>query len=167
MFINDMGMKVDELTCLNIAKGLSPIDTGNLRFNAINSYEQPNGFVINYSLAAAYYIRLLEEGISSMKHVGFIANKTVPAIASYLYAKYASKDKNRMAMFNSIADEAKSYLADEDVKSSFNQETRSQRYESSLFADIDRDYGSLEPMNYEQYNPNFATENYEFRRRTR
>jgi len=166
MFVSDMGMKVDEITCLNIAKGLSPIDTGNLRFNAIKSYEQSNGFIISYSLAAAYYIRLLEEGISSTKHTGFIANKTVPAIASYLYASYSSRDKNRIAMFNSIADQAERYLADEDVLSSFNKESRSQRLESSLYTDLQREYSDLSERNYEKYNKDFRTENYQFRRRS-
>jgi hypothetical protein len=83
-----------------IAKFMSPFKTGNLRYNAISSKRTDDGFSIDYSLANAHYIYFLEEGTSkSTRHVGFIANKTVPTIASYISAKYETQDKKIIRHF--------------------------------------------------------------------
>lgn len=83
----------DKNICLGLARSLSPYKTGNLRFNAIQANITTDGFIINYSLADAYYIYFLEEGTrKSTKHKGFIGTKTVLMVADYLYAKYNMKD---------------------------------------------------------------------------
>ena len=99
-------MKVAE----GIAKALSPFDTGNLRFNAIKSSLTNDGFRVVYSLADAYYIYFLEEGTQkSTMHQGFIANRTVPTIASFISAKYKQRKKSIVSDFKN-----KSLLAYED-----------------------------------------------------
>ena len=160
-------MTLDEITCKGIAQALAPIDTGNLRFNAIKSRATQDGFAIVYSLQDAYYIRLLEEGITTMRHFGFIANRTVPAIAGYLHAKYASKNNARVAMFKDMATFGHSYMAEENIQSWYDKQTREQRHEMSIQTDIHDVYDEIEPTDrwYEQYNPNFETQNYLFRRK--
>lgn len=156
---------VDEITSLRIAQALSPIDTGNLRYNAIKSFATEDGFVITYNLNIAYYIRLLEEGISTMKHFGFIGSKTVPAIASYLQAKYETKDKQRSAMFDSLLQKLdENDLSRVNILSKFNQESREDRMKASLLHneqedDFSKDYGKFD------YREDFGTMKYEYRGR--
>ena len=69
MFTNKMMMD-----SLNIAKSLAPIDSGNLRHNAIKLLRRRNGFTIKYSGVDAYYIQFVEEGTSKQKAQGFILN---------------------------------------------------------------------------------------------
>ena len=89
-------MKRDSITydkevALGLAQYIAPIDTGNLRYNAIKAENTNDGFVIKYSLQDAYYIYFLEEGTRKFQgHKGFIGGQTVPAIAGMLYAKYAT-----------------------------------------------------------------------------
>ena len=86
----------DMKVAYGIAIRFSPYDTGNLRLNAIKTIIRPDGFTIRYSLDDAFYIYFLEEGTKyTKKHMGFIANKTVPAIANYLFYRYsvAKNDK--------------------------------------------------------------------------
>ena len=83
----------DMRTCLGLARSVSPYKTGNVRFNAMSAYQTNDGFAIRYSLADAFYIYFLEEGTRYTKrHQGFIANKTVPLVASYLLSKYVQED---------------------------------------------------------------------------
>lgn len=86
-------LRAEKGVCLGLARYYAPIDTGNLRYNAIQTYDTSDGFVINYDLSSAYYAYFLEEGTRySVKHQGFIANFTYPAIASYLFAKYSARN---------------------------------------------------------------------------
>ena len=62
MFTNKMMMD-----SLNIAKSLAPIDSGNLRHNAIKLLRRKNGFTIKYSAVDAYYITFQEEGFVHYK----------------------------------------------------------------------------------------------------
>lgn len=155
MPIPQQDMFVDEFTCLNIAKGLSPFDTGNLRYNAIKSKPTNDGFVIIYSLQDAYYIRLLEEGITTMKHYGFIANKTVPAIASYFAAKYQERDEKRLQQFYTLESNfLNSGFRDEDTVSRFNKETRSERHNMSMGMDLQETYSAYEMQGFTFQKPN-------------
>jgi hypothetical protein len=100
-------IRQDSIVSLGIAMAMSPYDTGNLRFNAIKRFIRPNGFTINYSLDEAFYIYFLEEGTSkSLIHQGFIANRTVPAIANYLYQKYEAQNKKQTNQWQRISREA-------------------------------------------------------------
>ena len=78
--------------CHNIAKGLAPIDSGNLRYNAIKIKNRTqNSFTLNYSLTDAYYIEFLEEGTKNkdgsvkMNATHFIEN-TIHHLVIYLNA---------------------------------------------------------------------------------
>jgi HK97 gp10 family phage protein len=77
MFTNKMMMD-----SLNIARDLSPIDSGNLRHNAIKLLRRKNGFTIKYSSVDAYYIEFVEEGTSKQKAQHFISN-TYVTLANY------------------------------------------------------------------------------------
>ena len=166
---HDIEITIDAMTCLGIARSLSPFDTGNLRFNAISQHETTDGFVITYSLANAYYIRLLEEGISSNRHIGFIANRTVPAIASYLYSKYSSKNQAREATFKALSIQGNTYMSEENLRSTFDKVSREQRHEQSMNMDIALAFDGFEEPNfdYEQYNPDFAGEDFRMRGRNK
>jgi len=114
-----------------IAKALSPYDTGNLRFNAIKSSLTNDGFRVIYSLADAYYIYFLEEGTSkSTIHQGFIANRTVPTIASYVSAKYKQRKKSIVSDFKN-----KSLLAFEDRNYSWIEREQRNLYSKSINLD--------------------------------
>ena len=52
---------------LRIAKSLAPIDSGNLRHNAIKLLHRKNGFTIKYSGVDAYYIQFVEEGTNGKR----------------------------------------------------------------------------------------------------
>ena len=121
----------DSIVSVGIAMAMSPYDTGNLRFNAIKRIAKPNGFIINYSLAEAFYIYFLEEGTSkSIQHQGFIANRTVPAIANYLFQKYEVQNKKQVSKWQKISREAAN---DIDIDS----EKRSIRNRQSLNVDLE------------------------------
>lgn len=90
----------DMRTALGIAQYISPIDTGNLRYNAIKGDLTADGFVIRFSLQDAFYIYFLEEGTRKFQgHKAFIGGQIVPAIASYINAKYATGDKTKAAQY--------------------------------------------------------------------
>lgn len=66
---------------LAMARAYAPMDTGNLRYNAIKgkAWTNPNKFIINYSTVDAYYIEYLENKefaggseTKKNKHKGFI-----------------------------------------------------------------------------------------------
>lgn len=49
--------------CLGFAKGMSPVDSGNLRHNAIRLTKvKKDGFTILYDSSKAHYIEAVEEG---------------------------------------------------------------------------------------------------------
>jgi len=122
---------IDSIVSVGIAMSLAPYDTGNLRFNAIKRIVNPQGFTVRYSLADAFYIYFLEEGTSkSLQHQGFIANRTVPAIANYLYQKYQTQNKKQISKWQRISREATN---DIDIDS----EKRSIRNKRSLNLDLE------------------------------
>jgi len=91
----------DMKTCLGLARSVSPYKSGNVRFNAMSAYQTNDGFAIRYSLADAFYIYFLEEGTRyTTRHQGFIANRTVPLLASYLLSKYVQENSaSALALF--------------------------------------------------------------------
>lgn len=89
---------------LGLAQYIAPMDSGNLRYNAIKKEMRNNGFTIRYSLTDAFYIYFLEEGTRKFSgHKGFIGGQTVPAIASFLYSKYNTKDVKTINHFRYFA----------------------------------------------------------------
>lgn len=97
-------IQADMKVALGLAQYIAPIDTGNLRYNAIIAERTPDGFCIRYSLPRAFYIYFLEEGTRKFQgHKGFIGGQTVPVIAGYLFAKYSLKDETALKQFKSYA----------------------------------------------------------------
>ena len=95
----------DRDLAMGLARAYAPFKTGNLRFNALHSEMTADGFVILYSMDEAFYVYFLEEGTQkSKKYVGFISNRTVPAIASLLNAKY-NIDKDVFAYYKEKSNE--------------------------------------------------------------
>jgi len=89
----------DRDLALGLARAYAPYKTGNLRYNAIQSDLTADGFTITYSLSQALYAYFLEEGTQkSKRHIGFISNRTVPAIASMLNSKY-NGDKDMLSYY--------------------------------------------------------------------
>lgn len=89
---------------LGLAQYIAPIDSGNLRYNAIKKELRSNGFTIRYSLSDAFYIYFLEEGTRKFSgHKSFIGGQTVPAIASFLFSKYNSRDVKTINHFRYFA----------------------------------------------------------------
>jgi hypothetical protein len=74
---------------LAIARVLTPIDTGNLRYNATKLVKvKSNSWTINYSSADAYYVEILEDGTLDGKKTSRAPRKfierTALEITSYL-----------------------------------------------------------------------------------
>ena len=86
--------------CLGMARSYAPFEYGNLRYNAISAHDTSDGFCINYSLSNAFYIYFQEEGTRYFSgNKGFIANMTLPAIASYLNAKYSTWNEDLLKYY--------------------------------------------------------------------
>jgi hypothetical protein len=128
-----MGINItsDMRTSKGIAMAIAPFDKGNVRYNAIKSIRTNRGFRIGYSLEDAFYIYFLEEGTRhSRSNVGFIGNRTVPTIASYLYAKYASNNKSKVNRFRYVA---------RNVENNINiSEQRNLQHQQSLKLDVNQ-----------------------------
>lgn len=139
-----------------IAMFIAPYDTGNLRFNAIKSQLTADGFRVKYSLADAFYIYFLEEGTrKTTRHKGFIANKTVPTIASYISAKHKQKSPKLIRHFK-----MRSHLAT--IDTALDTRERDIRNMRSLAVDVNK----IAKDNQWAHNPDIEIfdENFESRR---
>jgi len=141
----------DSFICLGIARGLAPYDTGNLRFNALNSFFTNNGFVINYSIADAYYIYYLEE--AENRHKGFIGLKTVPAVANYLFNRYVTHNSNNFQKYKNYAEENILFGIGENTVSKYDYMSRELRHKSSLTFYESENYRADDGMIAENINP--------------
>lgn len=117
-FLNENGislLKVKSDT-LNIARKGAPVDTGNLRLNAINKFNRGSyKWRINYNYFLANYVIPLNEGWKSKqtgqvhdKHKGFIG-KTNEEITIYILSVFEKNDKfkNRSRAYaNDISSQA-------------------------------------------------------------
>jgi len=73
------------MDCHNIARGIAPRRSGNLRNNAIKiTNRSSKGFTITYSATDAFYIKFVEEGTKNQRAQGFI-EKTYLHLANYLH----------------------------------------------------------------------------------
>lgn len=99
-FLKDNGISISSLkrNTLNIAKSNAPVDTGNLRQNAITKKSRGNlKWTINYSASQAYYVEYLNEGkprkggVTPHKHKGFI-ERTYNQVMLYMLSEF-EKDK--------------------------------------------------------------------------
>lgn len=93
-------------TCFTIARYIAPIDTGNLRHNAMILIFNKNGFEIIYDDGFAPYIDFLEmAGIgSSDMHQGFIEIDTFDALVGFLEYTLNGSDLHRA--YGALADRA-------------------------------------------------------------
>ena len=98
-----MNVRQYKSDCLAIARDSSPYDSGNLRFNATNSYDIVNGFAIKISGALAYYWVFLNKGTKNSKlWVGYFDNiKT--QIETYINDKGNSKYNNITATKSNLS----------------------------------------------------------------
>jgi len=97
-------IKAEKDICLGLARSYAPMESGNLRYNAIRTDDTMDGFAITYDSSRAFYIYFQEEGTRrSMKNAGFISNRTLPAIASYIQAKFADFDDDLIGYYETRA----------------------------------------------------------------
>jgi len=132
----------DRNISLGIAQYLAPMDTGNLRYNAIRSELTNDGFRITYSLDSAYYIYFLEEGTRHFQgHMGFIGGQTVPAIAGFMHSKYELNDTSRTNHFVHYANKGMNEVAnmvmsaDDRLKNSLNQDLRAMATQNNWYSE--------------------------------
>jgi hypothetical protein len=117
---------------LNIAKRMSPIDSGNLRFNAIqgSNWLDRNNFTISYSETIAPYLEILQDSTWEGKpiqrrniHKGFI-DQTVLEIIRGLKLHYGGQGLKGRKEFGKVRDYQKN---DE-----YSMQRRQNVYERSL-----------------------------------
>lgn len=97
-FLKQNGISIPSLkrNTLNIAKANAPVDTGNLRQNAITRKSRKKlEWTINYSSSQAYYVGYLNEGkprkggVVPHKHKGFI-ERTYNQLMLYMVSELES-----------------------------------------------------------------------------
>ncbi len=107
-----------------IAQGSTPVDTGNLRDNAIRAYITPTGFRIVMLYTAAFYGAILDE--YGPKHEGWFSTGVYTNVSTYIHsslnnrkstmeradaniAKFKSDDTKKQARFynSMVADEGR------------------------------------------------------------
>ena len=93
-----------ERCCLEIARRMSPIDTGNMRYNAIYSFRRNKSIVIGWDQAFAYYLPIVD-GHSEFAsyYVGEHNYDFLEMIKSGKYIKKGTKEKNKGFVDRSIA----------------------------------------------------------------
>jgi hypothetical protein len=79
-----------------IAQQLSPIDTGNLRYNAIRAYRTPTGFRVVMLYTAAFYGAILDQPPKegTRQHTGWWSTSVYTAIGSYIDSVLNNKKSN-------------------------------------------------------------------------
>ena len=93
-----------ERCCLEIARRMSPIDTGNMRYNAIYSFRRNKSIVIGWDQAFAYYLPIVDGN-------GDFASYVMPQndrdflsmMQEGKYIKKGTKEKNKGFVDRSIA----------------------------------------------------------------
>ena len=143
----------DMKVALGIAQYIAPMDSGNMRYNAISSERTNDGFRITYSLSKAYYIYFQEEGTRKfIGNQGFIANQTVPAIAAFLSAKYTHQDQkltNHFLYYARVGSQG--FFAD--------THKNNQIFYDSIFKDVGamaQQHGWKHEVKMETYQPEFS-----------
>ena len=97
-----MSVKQYKNDCLNIARIMSPYDTGNLAFNATTSFDLVNGFGIKISGIDAHYWVFIDRGTRySRKWVGYVGN-IASEIGNFIYDRGNSKFNNTTATSNAL-----------------------------------------------------------------
>lgn len=152
-------INADRNVALGIAQYIAPMDSGNLRYNAIRSEPTNDGFRITYSLSDAYYIYFLEEGTRKfIGHKGFIGGQTVPAIAGYFYSKYQIKNTNRTNDFIFYSKKGKgeiagmTIIADIRNQNSLNQDIKAMATQNNWYSEtIFENYEDFKDKNINDY----------------
>jgi hypothetical protein len=113
----------------NIAQQLAPLDTGNLRYNAIRAYSTPTGFRVSMLYTAAFYGAILNTPgpQAPQKHKGWWSTNVYTAVTSYVDAVLNNKQSNFQTDHAGIA----KFAADDPE--------RRARFYNSMVADAGRD----------------------------
>jgi HK97 gp10 family phage protein len=122
--------------CHNIAKSFAPVDSGNLRENAIKITKRTkNGFTINYSYINAYYIQYVEDGTPNQKAQHFIRD-------TYLYI---------VEYLNSLAKNSRQPYGKESKYRSRTMDTRLYNHNPDYRTLVhERSYGEINKRFYEE-----------------
>jgi hypothetical protein len=112
-----------------IVQSVSPVETGNLRDNAIRAYLTPTGFRIVMLYTAAFYGAILDtpgEKAPQM-HAGWWSIKARGKVSTYI----KSSLNNRKSMFEQSTTHIAKYASDDAAKQ--------RRFYNSIVADVGRD----------------------------
>jgi hypothetical protein len=79
-----------------IAQSLTPIDTGNLRYNAIRAYLTPRGFRVVMLYSVAFYGAILDQPPKegTRKHTGWWSTSVTTDVPKYVDAVLNNKRSN-------------------------------------------------------------------------
>ena len=112
--------------CKVIAQALTPMDTGNLRYNSYRVYGTPTGFRITSMFTVAPYGLILDISKKS-KHYGWWHNKVFMSLSTYIKSAVDVRRSNF---------EQASRLVTEFAKTN---DERMDRFYNSMIADEGRD----------------------------
>lgn len=112
-----------------IAQSLTPIDTGNLRYNSIRAYPTPNGFRIVSLFTVAFYGNILDlyGAGAAQTQKGWWSEGVVTAVGAYINAVLNGERSNFQVPNKQVADFAPDNPA------------RKKRFFNSMVADSARD----------------------------
>lgn len=92
-----------ERCCLEIARRMSPIDTGNMRYNAIYSFRRGKSIVIGWDQAFAYYLPLVDGNGDFASYIMPENDKEfLSMMAEGKYIKKGTREKNKGFVDRSI-----------------------------------------------------------------
>lgn len=112
-----------------IAQSVTPVDTGNLRDNAIRAYLTPTGFRIVTLYTAAFYGVILDTygARGTNEHKGWWSTGVRGKISTFI----SSSLNNRKSMFEQSTTQIAKYKSDDIAKQ--------KRFYNSIVADVGRD----------------------------
>jgi hypothetical protein len=112
-----------------IAQSVAPVDTGNLRDNAIRAYMTPRGFRIVTLYTAAFYGAILDTyGVrGGTKHQGWWSSNAYTKVSTFIHSSL----NNRQSMFEQSTKHIAKFASDDAAKQ--------QRFYNSIVADVGRD----------------------------
>jgi hypothetical protein len=112
-----------------IAQSVAPVETGNLRDNAIRAYLTPTGFRIVVLYTAAFYGAILDTyGVrGGTKHQGWWSTNAFTKVSTYIHSSL----NNRQSMFEQSTTHIAKFASDDSAKQ--------QRFYNSIVADVGRD----------------------------
>jgi len=112
-----------------IARSIAPVDTGNLRDNAIRAYKTPTGFRLVTLYTAAFYGVILDTyGVrNGTKHKGWWSTEVYTAVSRMIHSSLNNR-KSQFEMANRLVANFKPV-----------DESKQPRFYNSMVADAGRD----------------------------